>query len=55
MSRPREVLEALRATKSPDGSVVIADEGVAEECVAPAGEVERMMYDWSITLSLLPT
>ncbi len=55
MSRPREVLEALHATLSPDGSVVIADERVAEEFVAPAGEVERMMYGWSITLSLLPT
>jgi 2-polyprenyl-3-methyl-5-hydroxy-6-metoxy-1,4-benzoquinol methylase len=35
MSRPREVLEALRATLAPSGSVVIADERVAEEFVAP--------------------
>ena len=49
MSRPREVLEALRAALAPDGSILIADERVAEKFVAPAGEIERMMYGWSIT------
>lgn len=48
MSRPREVLTALRAALAPGGSVLVADEKVGEHFHAPAGDVERLMYGWSI-------
>ena len=38
---------------APDGAVVIADDRVAEEFVAPGDEVERFMYGWS-ALHCLP-
>lgn len=49
MSRPREVLSALHQALAEDGSIVIADERVEETFVAPGGEIERMMYGWSIS------
>lgn len=49
MSRPREVLAALRKTLAPGGSVVIADERVEESFAAPGSDIERMMYGWSIS------
>jgi len=49
MSRPVEVLEALRAALAPGGSVLLADERVAESFTAPGDEVERIMYGWSVT------
>ncbi|HSJ01092.1 MAG TPA: class I SAM-dependent methyltransferase [Verrucomicrobium sp.] len=49
MSRPVEVLTALRHALDPDGSIVIADERVEESFVAPGSEIERMMYGWSIS------
>lgn len=49
MSRPQEVLTALGAALAPQGSIVIADERVEETFVAPGGEIERMMYGWSIS------
>lgn len=49
LSRPVEVLSALRAALAPDGVIFIADERVAETFAAPAGEIERMMYGWSIS------
>lgn len=48
MSQPTAVLDSLRRALTTDGSVVIADERVAESFVAPGDEVERMMYGWSI-------
>ena len=48
MSRPREVLAALRDTLTPGGSVFIADEKVADHFHAPGDDVERLMYGWSI-------
>jgi SAM-dependent methyltransferase len=47
--RPAEVLTALRAMLRDDGSVLIADERVADSFTAPGDEVERMMYGWSIS------
>jgi hypothetical protein len=32
-----------------DGSVIIADERVAERFTAPGDAVERMMYGWSVS------
>ena len=49
MSRPREVLSALRRTLAPDGSILIADERVEESFAAPGNDIERMMYGWSIS------
>jgi 2-polyprenyl-3-methyl-5-hydroxy-6-metoxy-1,4-benzoquinol methylase len=48
MSRPTKVLAALRAALAPGGSVLVADERVAERFVAPGDTIERMMYGWSI-------
>lgn len=49
MSRPREVLAALRKTLALGGSIVIADERVEESFAAPGNDIERMMYGWSIS------
>ena len=33
---------------TPDGSVIVADEKVGDHFHAPADDVERLMYGWSI-------
>lgn len=48
MSRPVEALKAVRAALTRGGSVIVADENVGEHFHAPAGELERLMYGWSI-------
>jgi 2-polyprenyl-3-methyl-5-hydroxy-6-metoxy-1,4-benzoquinol methylase len=48
MSRPTEALAAMRRALAPGGSVIVADENVGEHFHAPAGELERLMYGWSI-------
>jgi 2-polyprenyl-3-methyl-5-hydroxy-6-metoxy-1,4-benzoquinol methylase len=48
MSRPDEALRAIRETLAPGGSVLVADEKVAEHFHAPADDLERLMYGWSI-------
>jgi hypothetical protein len=48
MARPVEALRAIRTALTPDGSVIIADENVAEHFHAPANDLERLMYGWSI-------
>jgi SAM-dependent methyltransferase len=53
MGRPVDALRAARRILAPGGSVLIADENVAEEFTAPGDEIERMMYGWSI-LHCLP-
>lgn len=53
MSRPVEALRAIRGLVVEDGSVVIADERVAETFTAPGDEIERLMYGWSV-LHCLP-
>jgi SAM-dependent methyltransferase len=47
--RPAEVLSALREMLRDDGSVLLADERVADSFTAPGDELERMMYGWSIS------
>jgi 2-polyprenyl-3-methyl-5-hydroxy-6-metoxy-1,4-benzoquinol methylase len=48
MSQPADVLRALRRALAPGGSVLVADEKVAETFHAPGDEIERLMYGWSI-------
>jgi 2-polyprenyl-3-methyl-5-hydroxy-6-metoxy-1,4-benzoquinol methylase len=52
MSRPVDVLRAARGMLGPSGSVVIADELVADEFTAPAPELERYHYGWSVVACL---
>jgi 2-polyprenyl-3-methyl-5-hydroxy-6-metoxy-1,4-benzoquinol methylase len=47
MSDPVGALRAMRGLRKEGGSVVIADEKVAEEFAAPGDELERFMYGWS--------
>jgi 2-polyprenyl-3-methyl-5-hydroxy-6-metoxy-1,4-benzoquinol methylase len=53
MARPVDALRAARAMLTPSGSVIIADELVADEFTAPAPELERYHYGWSV-VSCLP-
>lgn len=48
MARPVDVLQSLRQVLAPGGSVLVADEKVAERFHAPGDEIERLMYGWSI-------
>jgi hypothetical protein len=54
MTRPADALRAARAALADDGTVLLADEKVADTFTAPGDEVERMMYGWSVT-HCLPT
>jgi 2-polyprenyl-3-methyl-5-hydroxy-6-metoxy-1,4-benzoquinol methylase len=47
MSNPVGALRAMRLLSKEGGSVVIGDERVAEEFIAPGDELERFMYGWS--------
>jgi 2-polyprenyl-3-methyl-5-hydroxy-6-metoxy-1,4-benzoquinol methylase len=53
MSRPVEALRAARGMLTRSGSVLIADELVADEFTAPASDLERYHYGWSV-VSCLP-
>lgn len=48
MSRPVDALRTARASLAPGGSVVIADERVAEHFTAPGDDIERFNYGWSV-------
>ena len=52
MPDPVAVLAAMRRLAAPDGVVLVMDENVAETFTAPGGDVERLMYGWSITCCL---
>jgi 2-polyprenyl-3-methyl-5-hydroxy-6-metoxy-1,4-benzoquinol methylase len=54
MSRPVDALRAARAMLAEGGSVVVADEPVADRFTAPASEQERYTYGWSV-VSCLPS
>jgi 2-polyprenyl-3-methyl-5-hydroxy-6-metoxy-1,4-benzoquinol methylase len=54
LAQPVEALAAARAALSEGGSVLVADERVADRFQAPGDEIERMMYGWSV-LHCLPT
>jgi SAM-dependent methyltransferase len=53
MSRPVDVLAALRGMLAENGSVIVGDERVEDDFTAPAGEIERLYYGFSI-LHCLP-
>jgi hypothetical protein len=42
------VLRSLGRALTPDGSVLVADERVADRFHAPGDDMERLMYGWSI-------
>ena len=48
MNHPVEALRAARAMLAEGGSVVVADERVAERFNAPGDEIERFNYGWSV-------
>ncbi len=53
MSDPVGVLRSMRRMVSPNGTVLVMDEKVQDEFVAPGDDVERFMYGWSV-LHCLP-
>ncbi|GAA1514843.1 class I SAM-dependent methyltransferase [Dactylosporangium maewongense] len=53
MGDPAGVLRTVRGLLAPGGAVLVADERVADEFTAPAGEVERLQYAFSV-LHCLP-
>ena len=48
MARPVESLSGMRLLLADSGVLLIGDERVAEEFTAPGGEVERVMYGFSV-------
>ena len=52
VSRPVEVLEAMRGMLAPGGTAIIADEKTADTFTAPADLTERLFYGFSITCCL---
>ncbi|XVU23642.1 class I SAM-dependent methyltransferase [Actinoplanes sp. CA-054009] len=53
MGDPVGVLRRAKGSLAPGGSVLIGDERVADEFTAPAGEIERLQYAFSV-LHCLP-
>jgi SAM-dependent methyltransferase len=53
MNHPVEALRAARDSLAEGGSVVVADERVAERFTAPGDDIERFNYGWSV-LHCLP-
>ena len=53
MNRPVAALKAVKASLTEGGSVVIADERVAERFAPPGDEIERLNYGFSV-LHCLP-
>lgn len=54
MSRPADALRAARGMLTPSGSILIADELVSDQFTAPASDLERYHYGWSV-VSCLPS
>jgi SAM-dependent methyltransferase len=52
MSRPVEALAEMRRLAVPGGFVLVVDEAVAGEFTAPASDVDRLNYGFSITTCL---
>jgi SAM-dependent methyltransferase len=48
MNHPGQALRTARESLAPGGSVVIADERVADRFTAPGDELERFNYGWSV-------
>jgi 2-polyprenyl-3-methyl-5-hydroxy-6-metoxy-1,4-benzoquinol methylase len=54
MSRPVEVLRSVRRILKPDGVLIVADERTEDDFNAPASEIERIFYGYSV-LCCLPS
>jgi SAM-dependent methyltransferase len=54
MSRPVDALRAAHGMLSEDGCVIVGDEPVQDEFTAPASDLERYYYGWSV-VSCLPS
>jgi 2-polyprenyl-3-methyl-5-hydroxy-6-metoxy-1,4-benzoquinol methylase len=52
LSRPVEVLRAVRGLLAPGGTVIVMDENVAEAFEAPGSDVDRLMYGYSVLVCL---
>jgi len=52
MPRPVEVLRAMRSMVAPGGSVIVMDERAEEAFQAPASEVDRFLYGFSLMVCL---
>ncbi|MFI7698190.1 class I SAM-dependent methyltransferase [Nonomuraea sp. NPDC049480] len=52
MARPVDTLAAARNAIMPGGAVVIMDEAVGETFTAPADDLERLMYGFSLLICL---
>jgi hypothetical protein len=52
MSGPIEALANVRALLAPNAVAIVMDERVGESFTAPADEVERFMYGWSLLVCL---
>jgi SAM-dependent methyltransferase len=48
MNHPVQALRTARESLASGGSVVIADERVADRFIAPGDEIERFNYGWSV-------
>jgi 2-polyprenyl-3-methyl-5-hydroxy-6-metoxy-1,4-benzoquinol methylase len=48
MGRPVEALRAMRSMVGNDGAVLVVDERVGEDFMAPSDEIERLMYGYSV-------
>jgi hypothetical protein len=53
MARPIDALRTMRQMAAPGAGVMVVDEHVGDAFAAPADELERLMYGWSI-LHCLP-
>jgi SAM-dependent methyltransferase len=53
LARPVQALRTMRALLNPSGVVLVADERVADAFAAPADELDRFNYGWSV-LHCLP-
>ncbi len=52
LARPVDVLRTMRSLAGDDGAVIVMDERVGDKFAAPADEVERFMYGFSVLMCL---
>ena len=52
MPQPAAVLATMRRLAGADGTVIVMDENVAESFAAPASEVDRLFYGYSLLVCL---
>ncbi len=52
VSKPVEVLEAIRGMLAPGGTAIVVDEKTGDTFTAPADLMERMFYGYSVTCCL---